>query len=151
MAEPQQSRLPGTSTGIPGFGGAAAADDGGTYRLLEDSAEKERTPLETGALQTFDVFALIVNKMIGTGIYSAPATIFMLTGRKWLTLVLFFVGFIHAVLRYVIGPSHEPARLARSGVLQAMLCSTAMYLDYASVWPYTGGELIYVGVSSSPS
>ncbi|KAM7219404.1 Amino acid permease domain containing protein [Rhypophila decipiens] len=85
-----------------------------------DAPETERSPLETGALETFDVFALIVNKMIGTGIYSAPATIFMLTGRKWLTLVLFFIGFFHSVL------------------------STILYLDYASVWPYTGGELVYI-------
>ncbi|KAK3369226.1 amino acid permease-domain-containing protein [Lasiosphaeria ovina] len=116
MADSQQRDIEMTEIGSA----AAVAVGGGPYRPQEDPTEIERDPLETGALETFDVFALIVNKMIGTGIYSAPATIFMLTGRKWLTLVLFFIGFIHSLL------------------------STTMYLDYASVWPYTGGELIYI-------
>ncbi|KAK4182321.1 hypothetical protein QBC35DRAFT_457410 [Podospora australis] len=46
---------------------------------------KERTPLTEisyentegrGPLSTFDVFALISNKMIDTGIYSAPVSVF---------------------------------------------------------------------------
>lgn len=73
-----------------------------------------------GALATFDVFALIVNKMIGTGVYSAPATVFLLTGSKDLTLGLFGIGFVYT------------------------LASTVMYLDYAEALPYTGGELVYL-------
>ncbi|KAF7556406.1 hypothetical protein G7Z17_g1479 [Cylindrodendrum hubeiense] len=73
-----------------------------------------------GPLATFDVFALIVNKMIGTGIYSAPATVYVLTGNKSLTLGLFSIGFIYTLI------------------------SMVMYLDYAEALPYTGGELVYV-------
>lgn len=71
----------------------------GPYRARRDAPDDEKDPLEIGALQTFDVFALIVNKMIGTGIFSAPATVFMLTGRKWLTLMLFAIGFVYSLLR----------------------------------------------------
>ncbi|KAH7159768.1 hypothetical protein B0J13DRAFT_580965 [Dactylonectria estremocensis] len=79
-----------------------------------------------GALETFDVFALIVNKMIGTGIYSAPATVFLLTGNKSLTLGLFSIGFIYTLI------------------------SMVMYLDFAEALPFTGGELVYVSPSEIP-
>ncbi|KAJ4207539.1 hypothetical protein NW759_013939 [Fusarium solani] len=73
-----------------------------------------------GPLRTFDVIALIVNKMVGTGIYTAPATVFLMTGNKALTLGLFFVGFLYSVVSMVI------------------------YLDFAEVLPFNGGELIYL-------
>jgi hypothetical protein len=52
-----------------------------------------------GALGWFDVFSLIVNKMIGTGIFQAPATVFMLTGSKRVTLGLFACGWVYTILR----------------------------------------------------
>ncbi|KAK0741981.1 amino acid permease-domain-containing protein [Apiosordaria backusii] len=74
----------------------------------------------TGPLGVFDVFSLIANKMIGTGIYTAPASVFLLTGSKQLTLGLFGVGFFHSLI------------------------STFLYLDFAAAFPYTGGELVYI-------
>ncbi|KAJ4061423.1 hypothetical protein NW756_002862 [Fusarium oxysporum] len=68
----------------------------------------------------FDVFSLIVNKMIGTGIYTSPTAVFLLTGNKSLTLGLFAVGFLYCLM------------------------STAIYLQFAEVLPYNGGELIYL-------
>ncbi|KAH7129527.1 hypothetical protein B0J13DRAFT_588415 [Dactylonectria estremocensis] len=73
-----------------------------------------------GALGAFDVFGLIVNKMIRTGIYSAPASVYLLTGDKKLTLGLFGIGFAYTLISMMI------------------------YLDYAKVLPFNGGELIYV-------
>ncbi|RMJ13029.1 hypothetical protein BHE90_001578 [Fusarium euwallaceae] len=58
--------------------------------------------------------------MIGTGIYTTPATVFLMTGQKALTLGLFAVGFMYSVV------------------------SMAIYLDFAKVLPYNGGELIYL-------
>lgn len=50
-------------------------------------------------LTSFDVFSLIVNKMVGTGIFSTPASIFLLTGNKGLSLGLWIIGFFYSVVR----------------------------------------------------
>jgi hypothetical protein len=50
-------------------------------------------------LGPFDVFSLIVNKMIGTGIYTAPTTVLLLTGDKQLSLGLWAVGFVFTIMR----------------------------------------------------
>ncbi|KAK4175249.1 putative high-affinity methionine permease [Triangularia setosa] len=83
----------------------------------ETSYSEERG---TGPLGVFDIFSLIANKMIGTGIYTAPASVFLLTGSKQLTLGLFGVGFFYSLI------------------------STFLYLDFAAAFPYTGGELVYI-------
>lgn len=70
-------------------------------RALQD--EEQIDPWEEG-LGTFDVFALIVNKMIGTGIYTAPTTVYLMTGSKSLTLGLFGVGFLYCLMRWVLSP-----------------------------------------------
>ena len=44
-------------------------------------------------LSSFDVFSLIVNKMIGTGIYTNVATVLILTGDKDLTMALWATRF----------------------------------------------------------
>jgi hypothetical protein len=61
--------------------------------------DPDQSGWEKGALRTFDIYSLIVNKMIGTGVYSSPATVFLLTGNKALTLGLFFVGFLYSLIR----------------------------------------------------
>ncbi|KAM6530406.1 hypothetical protein FALCPG4_008533 [Fusarium falciforme] len=78
-----------------------------------------------GPLRTFDVFALIVNKMVGTGIYTAPASVFLMTGNKSLTLGLFGIGFLYSLVSMII------------------------YLDFAKVLPFNGGELIYIDEMTS--
>ncbi|KAK4221863.1 high-affinity methionine permease [Podospora fimiseda] len=102
--------------------GAPAPAPLGPFKPRPTPAEvdPEQTPWRRGALETFDVFSLIANKMIGTGIYSAPATVFLLTGNKSLTLGLFGVGFFYSLI------------------------SMVMYLDYAAAWPFNGGELVYL-------
>lgn len=97
-----------------------------------------------GPLRTFDVFALIVNKMVGTGIYTAPASVFLMTGNKSLTLGLFGIGFLYSLVRYV-------SLRARRNHLDSHLTVKSMiiYLDFAKVLPFNGGELIYVGCTPS--
>ncbi|KAG5810033.1 hypothetical protein H9Q74_010067 [Fusarium xylarioides] len=73
----------------------------------------------------FDVFSFIVNKMIGTGIYTSPTAVFLLTGNKSLTLGLFAIGFFYCLM------------------------STAIYLQFAEVLPYNGGELVYLNEVTS--
>jgi hypothetical protein len=71
-------------------------------RLSTDSPTIERNaPREATLLGSFDVFSLIVNKMIGTGIYTAPTTVLLLTGDKRLSLGLWAVGFVYTIMRCV--------------------------------------------------
>ena len=50
-------------------------------------------------LGTWNVAALIMNKMIGTGIFTAPGLILSLTGSKSISIVLWIVGGIYSMLR----------------------------------------------------
>ena len=72
----------------------------GAARVSTDSRPNERNPpREATLLGSFDVFSLIVNKMIGTGIYTAPTTVLLLTGDKQLSLGLWAVGFVYTIMR----------------------------------------------------
>lgn len=106
-------------------------------QLALENIDPDQEPYPSGELGTFDVFALIVNKMIGTGIFSAPATVFLLTGRKDVTLGLFVVGWAYSLARSLVLLSWTQTRSLTGN-------SMVMYLDYAQAWPYTGGELVYV-------
>lgn len=69
-------------------------------RVSTDSAQNVHNgPREATLLGSFDVFALIVNKMIGTGIYTAPTTVLILTGSKQLSLGLWAVGYFYTIMR----------------------------------------------------
>ncbi|KAI8716964.1 hypothetical protein NCS52_00991200 [Fusarium sp. LHS14.1] len=63
--------------------------------------------------------------MVGTGIYTAPASVFLITGNKSLTLGLFGIGFLYSLVSMII------------------------YLDFAKVLPFNGGELIYIDEMTS--
>jgi amino acid transporter len=67
-----------------------------------------------------DVFSLIVNKMVGTGIYNNPSAVLVLTGNKGLAMSLWVLGFLYTVVSMLI------------------------YLEFSAVLPYTGGELVYL-------
>ena len=87
--------------------------------------EADRQPAHGIKLTTFDVFALIVNKMIGSGIYIAPSSVLVLTGNKSTAMWLWVAGFAYTIFSMVI------------------------YLGYSAVFPYTGGELVYIDEMSS--
>jgi hypothetical protein len=71
-------------------------------RVSTDTPPNERNaPRAATLLGSFDVFSLIVNKMIGTGIYTAPTTVLLLTGDKQLSLGLWAVGFVYTIMRCV--------------------------------------------------
>lgn len=50
-------------------------------------------------LRWWDVSSLIINKMIGTGIYTAPPTVLILTGNKREALGLWITGFVYTLVR----------------------------------------------------
>lgn len=70
--------------------------------LYEDTDRMAEQPSHGWAvpeLTWFDVFSLIVNNLIGTGIFTTPASIYLLTGRKSLALGLWGIGFFYSVVR----------------------------------------------------
>jgi hypothetical protein len=50
-------------------------------------------------LSTWDVAALIVNKMVGTGIFTGPATVLRYTLNKNLAIGLWTLGLVYTLLR----------------------------------------------------
>lgn len=86
-------------THVQGDADANGNQDSGLY---EDSARMAEQPSQGWAvpeLTWFDVFSLIVNNLIGTGIFTAPASVYLLTGQKSLALGLWGIGFFYSVVR----------------------------------------------------
>ncbi|ORY06761.1 amino acid permease-domain-containing protein [Clohesyomyces aquaticus] len=71
-------------------------------------------------LTELDVAALILNKMIGTGIFTMPGTVLLYTKSKTLSMALWTVGGVWTCLFLVV------------------------YLEFGSAFPFNGGELIYL-------
>lgn len=80
----------------------------------------EKTHLQRRDLGVFDVAALIINKQIGTGIFTTPGLVLSLTGSKTTSIIMWFCGGIWALLSVII------------------------YVEFGSAFPFNGGELIYV-------
>lgn len=55
--------------------------------------------LIAGPLITFDIFALVVNKMVGTGIYTTPPLVLALTGDWRIAIGLWAAGFVYTIIR----------------------------------------------------
>ncbi|OAL34191.1 hypothetical protein AYO20_06446 [Fonsecaea nubica] len=85
-----------------------------------DEPPQTRPVAHAPLLGTYDVFSLIVNKMIGTGIYTNVSTVLVLTGDKGLTMTLWAIGSIYTLISMLI------------------------YLECSTVMPYNGGELVYL-------
>lgn len=64
--------------------------------------------------------SLIINKMIGSGIFFGPYAVLVATQNKTIAVVFWILGFIYTMF------------------------SMWLYLEYARDLPYTGGELVYV-------
>lgn len=85
----------------------------GTHSRLQLVRRREQLGyLSTGAL--------ILNKMVGTGVFVAPPTILAITGSKGISIVLWLVGGL------------------------VTWAGLAVYLEYGIRFPLTGGELHYV-------
>lgn len=67
----------------------------------------EHTSIKKRNLHAFDIFALILNKQIGTGIFTTPGFVLATTQGKGLSVFLWFLGGIYCLLWYVtlaLGP-----------------------------------------------
>jgi amino acid transporter len=71
-------------------------------------------------LKIFDVAALILNKQIGTGIFSTPGIVLASTRSKGLSIALWSVGGLWTTLFLLV------------------------YLEFGNALPFNGGELVYL-------
>lgn len=76
-----------------------SGDDSHSITTVEDHSDERDVAVD---LRKTEVIALIVNKMIGTGIFTAPAITYTLTGSKWLTLLIWGIGILYTLYRLAI-------------------------------------------------
>ncbi len=79
-------------------------EQNGTVNPVVDDQARPPTPVEPGEdptlpLNSRDVGAFIVNKMIGTGIFIQPPAVLLLTRSKLEALGLWVLGFIYTLIR----------------------------------------------------
>lgn len=86
---------------------SAPKDPDAASMISNASGFTERTSIPRRNLRTQDVAALILNKQIGTGIFTTPGLVLSLTRNKPLSIGLWVVGGVHAFLWYV-----KPSTLA---------------------------------------
>ncbi|KAL6248079.1 methionine permease [Rhinocladiella similis] len=87
------------------------------------SSESELQPTRSQTkrqIGTISAFFLIFNRMVGTGIFATPSTIFSLSGSVGLTLFIWVAGMIIAA------------------------CGMAVYLEFGTGIPRNGGEKNYL-------
>ena len=128
---------PDRSQELDQFANRKVADDARSI-----SVRSERTYLQRRDLGVIDVAALIINKQIGTGIFTTPGLVLSLTGSKTTSIIMWFCGGIWAFLWFV-----APAPI--SCVVPHNESSVVIYVEFGSAFPFNGGELIYVGYSLS--
>ena len=93
---------------------------GGSSKIQNDDEEEEeeedddgasirtqRTRLERRDLSKFDVAALIINKMVGTGIFTTPGLVLSLTANKKVSIIMWFCGGIWSFLRSPLSPGDK--------------------------------------------
>jgi len=95
-------------------------------------------------LGTWDVAALIMNKMIGAGFFTTPGAVLSLTGSKNMSLVLWFIGGLYSLLRCALNALFE----IRSVKIMTDALSFSLYLEYGLNFKFNGGDLIYVSDTS---
>ena len=61
--------------------------------------QPERALKKQRELVWFDVSCLIINKMIGTGIFVSPAIVVFLVGSKWAALLMWIAGASYSFAR----------------------------------------------------
>lgn len=74
-------------------------DSDGSDTASLGPAWTESTDVPRRKMGLIQVMSLMINQMIGTGIFSTPGYILLLTGSKPLSLVLWAVGGIYTLLR----------------------------------------------------
>ncbi|KAF7520282.1 hypothetical protein G7054_g12828 [Neopestalotiopsis clavispora] len=104
----------------------SAQQDGTPVRSTKSLPFEESNILQSRTIGTFGAISLIVNKVVGAGIFSTPSTIFKTTGSVGMSLVTWVVGAIIAT------------------------CGTFVMLEFGLAIPRSGGLKNYLERSWSP-
>ncbi|KAF8535501.1 amino acid permease-domain-containing protein [Trichophaea hybrida] len=89
-------------------------------RIADRDGMTESASVRGADLNSWDVAALIINKMIGTGIFTTPGLVLNLTQNKASSIGLWVAGGAYAFI------------------------SVFVYIEYGTHLPWNGGELIYL-------
>lgn len=108
-------------------------------------------PREQSRLSFVDAACLVINRMIGTGVYNSPGTVMHATGSAGGAILLWLLGIIcslagaHVYIEYGL----NVPRFVIDGIEQAVPRSGGdlHYLSYVYNWPYYAkGTVLYVAV-----
>ena len=69
------------------------------YTVPHSDESDEHEPPEVGRLKAMDVFGFIVNKMVGTGIYTSPVMVLILTGSRGAAIGFWIIGVGYTFVR----------------------------------------------------
>ncbi|KAH8655058.1 amino acid permease-domain-containing protein [Tricladium varicosporioides] len=103
-----------------GGGDYTLSDERSRRRIDSDRMSETDTIVPRRNLNAFDVAALILNKMVGTGIFTTPGAVLFYTKSKPISLILWATGGVFTSLFILV------------------------YLEFGSALPFNGGELIYL-------
>ncbi|KAF2474440.1 uncharacterized protein BDR25DRAFT_122014 [Lindgomyces ingoldianus] len=110
IASPPNSRIDSD----PATGGS------GPTPTNSDDWDERNAIVPRSNLTVIDVAALILNKMVGTGIFTTPGTVLAFTRSKGISVGLWAVGGLWSSLFLLV------------------------YLEFGNALPFNGGELIYL-------
>jgi len=129
------SSRPASSSGITQHNDAAPSR---TTNSEDVDADQRQEPAP-GGLTRFDVASFMINRMIGTGIFTNPPFVLWACGNQHLALWVWFTGGLFT-LAWCVRPSEGRAAVSLT-MIQPSFC---VYVEYGMAWPHNGGDVLYV-------
>lgn len=74
-------------------------EPGDSDNASTDSAWTEATNVPRRRMGLIQVVSLMINQMIGSGVFTTPGIVLLLTGSKYTSLVLWALGGVYTFLR----------------------------------------------------
>jgi hypothetical protein len=102
-----------------------------THPQRDQSPVERVEPVDLPArpLNKWDVASLIINKMIGTGIFTAPPTVLLMAGSPGLAFGLWILGFAYTIVRC---DTTQPAKVVitytKANLLNLWLQSVCLFI-----------------------
>lgn len=118
--EVQAAYGPASELGNVPIGSVHSSSTGENGDIATRAWNEDDLPLPKARLTVLDVAALVLNKQIGTGIFTTPGTVLLSTQSKGLSVVLWTLGGFWTLMFLLI------------------------YLEFGDAFPYNGGELVYL-------
>jgi hypothetical protein len=125
-----------------GGGAKVAAELRSPPRLTDEDVGDDRVeyvPMpEQKKLGYFSTAALIVSKMIGTGVFAKPSVVLENCGGRGVALFLWVACGLMSLAGCVVIYTRTERRLTR--------CRLLIYVELGITLPFSGAEVIYVGL-----